>query len=89
MVLTTEYDPPSQVALYHLSAFADIGNERRKSTDQIDFLSFTDADGELEHLLPVCMDTECRDSRIYVREYNQVSEDSVSIEGRHPSVNFI
>lgn len=29
-----------------------------------------DADGELEHLLPVCMDTKCSDSRIYVRDNN-------------------
>lgn len=32
-----------------------------------------DADGELEHLLPVCMDTSCSDSRIYVRDNNEVN----------------
>ncbi|CAF1375695.1 unnamed protein product [Rotaria sordida] len=29
-----------------------------------------DADGELEHILPVCMDTSCSQSRIYVRDDN-------------------
>ena len=33
-----------------------------------------DADGELEHLLPVCMNSDCSDSRIYVRDNNEVSE---------------
>ncbi len=33
----------------------------------------TDADGELEHILPVCMDINCLDSRIYVRDDNAVS----------------
>ena len=34
---------------------------------------FVDADGELEHILPVCMDKKCADSRIYVRDDNAVS----------------
>ncbi|CAF3731824.1 unnamed protein product [Rotaria sp. Silwood1] len=51
LTLIKEYDPPPGVAIYHLSAFADI-----------------DADGELEHILPVCMDTSCSQSRIYVRD---------------------
>lgn len=33
--LIKEYDPPGQVALYHLSAFADIGNDGMTSIDQI------------------------------------------------------
>ncbi|CAF2148938.1 unnamed protein product [Rotaria magnacalcarata] len=32
-----------------------------------------DADGELEHILPVCMDPNCSDSRIYVRDDNKWS----------------
>ncbi|CAF4174920.1 unnamed protein product [Rotaria sordida] len=54
MTLITEYDPPSNIAIYHLSTFADI-----------------DADGELEHILPVCMNFDCSDSRIYVRDNNE------------------
>ncbi|CAF4118977.1 unnamed protein product, partial [Rotaria sp. Silwood2] len=53
LTLIKEYDPPADVAIYHLSAFADI-----------------DADGELEHILPVCMDNSCSQSRIYVRDDN-------------------
>ncbi|UJR31699.1 hypothetical protein I4U23_019179 [Adineta vaga] len=30
-----------------------------------------DADGVLEHLLPVCMNFDCSDSRIYVRDYDE------------------
>ena len=76
--LIKEYDPPSQVALYHLSAFADIGNDGVIRIDPI-MLSFflSDGDGQLEHLLPVCMDADCLDSRIYVREHDQVSENSI------------
>ncbi len=33
-----------------------------------------DADGVLEHILPVCMDTNCLDSRIYVRDDKEVSK---------------
>jgi hypothetical protein len=36
-------------------------------------LFLIDADGELEHILPVCMDSKCSDSRIYVRDDNAVS----------------
>ncbi|CAF3722685.1 unnamed protein product [Rotaria sp. Silwood1] len=54
MTLITEYDPPPNIAIYHLSTFADI-----------------DADGELEHILPVCMNIDCSDSRIYVRDNNE------------------
>lgn len=39
----------------------------------IRFNWFVDADGELEHILPVCMDKKCVDSRIYVRDDNTVS----------------
>ncbi|CAF4869590.1 unnamed protein product, partial [Rotaria magnacalcarata] len=52
--LIVEYDPPDDVAICHLSTFADI-----------------DADGELEHILPVCMNFDCSDSRIYVRDNNK------------------
>ena len=31
-----------------------------------------DADGELEHILPVCLDSDCSTSQIYVRDNNQV-----------------
>ncbi|CAF3952391.1 unnamed protein product [Rotaria magnacalcarata] len=54
MTLIVEYDPPDDVAICHLSTFADI-----------------DADGELEHILPVCMNFDCSDSRIYVRDNNK------------------
>jgi len=35
---------------------------------------FLDADGQLEHVLPVCMDNTCSDSRIYVRDNNKVNK---------------
>lgn len=31
-----------------------------------------DADGELEHILPVCLQSNCSTSQIYVRDNNQV-----------------
>lgn len=31
-----------------------------------------DADGELEHILPVCLESDCSTSQIYVRDNNQV-----------------
>ncbi len=34
---------------------------------------FIDADGELEHILPVCMNSDCSDSRIYVHDDDKVS----------------
>jgi len=38
------------------------------------FFFIIDADGELEHILPVCMDNGCVDSRIYVRDNNTVNK---------------
>jgi hypothetical protein len=75
-----EYDPPAGVAIYHLSTFADIGNSFDTRLTHRKWKSL-DADGELEHLLPVCMDSLCIDSRIYVRDDNSVSD--------HCSINII
>ena len=36
-------------------------------------LLLLDADGELEHILPVCMTADCSDSRIYVYDNNKVN----------------
>ena len=74
MALITEYDPPTNVALYHLSTFADIGNRSIEGFVVKGTIFHLDADGELEHLLPVCMNADCSDSRIYVRDNNEVSE---------------
>jgi len=38
------------------------------------FFVLLDADGEVEHILPVCMNTDCSKSQIYVRDNNKVNK---------------
>jgi len=38
------------------------------------FYLLLDADGELEHILPVCIDKDCSISQIYVRDNNKVNK---------------
>lgn len=78
MTLITEYDPPLGIAIYHLSTFADIGTFSNRYFHNKSFV-LLDADGELEHILPVCMTTDCSDSRIYVRDNNEVGSNSIRI----------
>jgi len=76
MTLITEYDPPDGIALYHLSTFADIGKKKENLfvCSGIKFFVLLDADGEVEHILPVCMNTDCSISQIYVRDNNKVNQ---------------
>ena len=53
-------------------------NDERETNDLISHFAHSDADGELEHLLPVCMDKNCLDSAIYVRDNDLVSIDMMS-----------
>lgn len=81
MTRILEYDPPEGVALYHLSTFADIGERGNTFPSGRTVLFGLDADGELEHILPVCMDNDCSISQIYVRDNNQVkSKTEISLQ---------
>jgi hypothetical protein len=75
MILINEYDPPENLTSYHLSTFADIGSSLNDIFFKFLLFFFfyqLDADGELEHILPVCVNIDCSISQIYVRDNNKV-----------------
>ena len=70
----SEYDPPSEANVYGQSLFADFGKRNFfvlfSKIIKLNVAIFKDSDGEIEHLLPACLDTECKRSVIYVRKFN-------------------
>ena len=72
MTLITEYDPPGNMTMYYLSTFADIGKALIDASKKDRFICRLDADGIVEHILPVCLQSDCSISQIYVRDNDQV-----------------
>jgi hypothetical protein len=71
------YDAPTGLKIYGQSIFADYGIFLEfffsNLFSKIKIKTLKDSDGTIEHLLPGCKDTDCKQSVIYIYKQNEVN----------------